>query len=159
MEYKLPSQQGTPSQMIDVKSLRIGNLLYEAMSYGKELMTVDHLDFERGINTFFCAGEFHYLCGKPEGIPLTEEWLLKVGFSKQIGFYKVVEGVFGKGNSLELGVNDVNKKTYYVYFRNFNVGEQDDFVILRNDLMYLHELQNLYQAITGKEIEFKDIEK
>ena len=84
----------------------------------------------------------------PKPIPLTEEWLLKFGFHQQIGFIKFIGEKYT--NSFEVAHNSLDK--WYCYFRNFNKGEQDDFVLLRNDLKYVHQLQNLYFELTGKEL-------
>lgn len=81
-------------------------------------------------------------------IPLTEEWLLKFGFHKQIGFIKFIGEKYT--NSFEVSHNDLDK--WYCFYRNFNKGKEDDFVLLRNDLKHVHQLQNLYFALTGKEL-------
>lgn len=91
------------------------------------------------------------------GIPLTEKWFELFKFKKQIGYYIAVRGeLFEDGSiSLELGKNDID--TWYVYIRNFNKGEKDDFCILRNDLKYVHELQDIYRFLTKKEFCEEDI--
>ena len=51
-------------------------------------------------------------------IELTEEWLLKFGFDKGLGFDKVVrENEFGK-DIFTIAWNDVNK--WYCFFRNID---------------------------------------
>lgn len=86
-----------------------------------------------------------------EPMPLTEGLLLiRLGFKKTIGFYIEIDD----DKSLELGFNNDNSTNqYYVYFRNKNKGGVDDLVLIRKDLKYVHELQNLYYSITGKEFE------
>ena len=66
-----------------------------------------------------------------EPIPLTEEWLLKFGFEK-------VREYFTIDNEFEIFVD--NEK-YYLY--------------INSDRLYLHtlhQLQNLYFALTGEEL-------
>lgn len=47
-----------------------------------------------------------------------------------------------KTTHLEIAHNDSNN--WFVYFRQNNEkGVQDDYVLLRNDLKYVHELQNI----------------
>lgn len=91
------------------------------------------------------------------GIPLTEEWLVKFGFKKVIGWYiNVREHADGLFDSLELADNnDKAENQFYVYFRNMRI-ETDDYVLLRKDLKYVHELQNLYFALTGEELKVNE---
>jgi len=72
-------------------------------------------------------------------IPLTEEWLLKFGFKN----YERLR--FSLGGTLIVDLED------------FTVGinECDVFWFLSNDIMYVHQLQNLYFALTGEELVFK----
>lgn len=69
-----------------------------------------------------------------EPIHLTEEWLVNFGFEKH--------GIewWGKGFCLEV----YKDKLYY------SGGEGLHIVI---DLKYVHQIQNLYFALTGKELE------
>lgn len=87
------------------------------------------------------------------GIPLTEEWLVKFEAKRGIAFYWNIDKV----KSLEIAINnDTAEIQWYVYFR--NKGEkitQDDFVLLRKDLKYVHQLQNLYYALTSHELKTK----
>lgn len=68
------------------------------------------------------------------GITLTEELLLKCGFEKDM-----YERHWIKGLCVHLGNNE-----FYVFYEQGRV-----FV------KYLHQLQNLYYALTGKELEIK----
>lgn len=77
-------------------------------------------------------------------VPITEELLLKAGFTKTIGFWIK----FGD-DSFEVSPMDGK---WFIYFRNFNKGTLDDFVCLRKDVLYWHTLQNLFYSITGKEL-------
>ena len=75
------------------------------------------------------------------GIPLTEEWLLKFGFKESKTFF---------------GRNSFEKDGYHLikngkYFEFLVIGSS---VILAK-IKYVHQLQNLYFALTGKELEIK----
>ena len=65
-------------------------------------------------------------------IPLTEEWLLKFGFEKR----------------------------YETCFQYKNFILNDKFIMMDIDitiqLKYVHQLQNLYHALTGEELTIKD---
>lgn len=70
-------------------------------------------------------------------IPLTEEWLLKFGFERS-GLYNVKDEVYVYD---EYGLTD----TGFEYRFNYT----------QIKLKYVHQLQNLYFALTGKELTFK----
>jgi hypothetical protein len=73
-----------------------------------------------------------------QSIPLTEEYLLKFGFEKTKTefFYK---------NRLSLLKRIKTESDYYVY-----INEE-----LTRSITYVHQLQNLYFALTGCELEIK----
>ena len=92
----------------------------------------------------YCYGEFpiDYI----EPIPITEEWLLHLGFEEREGLFRLSK--------------------YWVEFRNFDsVGERILFGCFQRQKIYIlqettyieyvHQLQNLYFALTGKELENK----
>ncbi len=74
-------------------------------------------------------------------IPLTEEWLLKFGFKKSnvycFGNHKlIIESLMGDRHSCRYRINP-------------------DESIWISELHYVHQLQNLYFALTGEELTFK----
>ena len=75
-------------------------------------------------------------------IPLTEEWLLKFGFSEFMSpsdlRISICNGVLLQ---FHFGVNQVECW----------VGDE----INKTDLIYVHQLQNLYFALTGEELTIK----
>jgi hypothetical protein len=74
-------------------------------------------------------------------IPLTEEWLLKFGFVKQMVWTFSIPLV---GN-LEM--------IYYLGEKGWSIGNQSYSSF--SNLKYVHQLQNLYFALTGKELTIK----
>ena len=68
-------------------------------------------------------------------IPLTEEWLVKLGFERN-------------DECLELEINDISLVWIGYITLNFN----GTYIILNNEIIYLHQLQNLYFALTGEEL-------
>lgn len=84
-----------------------------------------------------------------EGIPLTEEWLINFGF---IFYDKTISLNYG-GESMRYAL----LKDFILYFHgengyNLETGwRRTDFCI-----KYVHQLQNLYFAITGKELNLKN---
>ena len=96
--------------------------------------------------------DLYELCAKSDGayndppieemfkpIPLTEEWLLKFGF-KQFG-----------DNSCK--IKTLHGNIYVDYFRNVCY-PGNNFSI--HKFKYVHQLQNLYLALTGNELEIKE---
>ena len=112
--------------MINANELRIGNLLF--WSTNNDIVVVDH---EHIRMCLLHQNDFNKLY-KP--IPLTEEWWVKLGF--------------------EISWNIRHKKEY------FNLFKVDDEYFYTADehhhtsiaILYAHSLQNLYFALTGKEL-------
>lgn len=111
---------------MNVTELRIGNYVHNNVESfpikAKDLMFLLAFDNE------------HYA----EPIPLTEEWLLKLGFKPneyQNGW-------------LELGSLYISKDKFELgfYDSEYGVGEYSI------ELKHVHQLQNLFFAITGKEL-------
>ena len=77
-------------------------------------------------------------------IPLTEEWLVKFGFEKDIETksWSILTSLEKFDYLFEIS----NK--YQHYF-------QPDFA--RIDIKYVHQLQNLYFALTGEELTLKEL--
>ena len=83
-----------------------------------------------------------------EPIPLTEEWLVKFGFEKKEDLnskdYPFAHSIFTKSsksrlcNEFKIGANQNGFHFYSMVYIN-----------------YIHQLQNLYFALTGEELEIK----
>jgi hypothetical protein len=83
----------------------------------------------------------HFSVFKP--IPLTEEWLIEFGFSREV---KV---------GSEMGTDGVEFRVYHFDVLTFNTNHGWWYKVQRiNDtpLEYVHQLQNLYFALTGEEL-------
>lgn len=143
--------------MVDVKELRIGNWVYlpslskEAYGNGRVPFFVEGIyKYEDGYKVLcHCDTKEGYSCTEdalPEEIdpiPITEELLLKLGFKGDYGiFYK---------DDFELSYHSsstCNVDTYKL-FASVNC---DEYVI-SNPIEYLHQLQNIYFCLEGKELE------
>jgi hypothetical protein len=133
---------------METNELRIGN--YISTGVGEETV-IELYQHKLLVGSTLSGSSVRYFEIDP--IPLTEDWLVKFGFDKSIGFIMFIGEKF-KGSSFEVSHNDLDR--WYAFFRNFNKGEADDFVLLRNNLQYVHQLQNLYHALTGEELELKE---
>jgi predicted nuclease of predicted toxin-antitoxin system len=108
--------------------LRIGNLV---LSKGVPVQ-IEEIMWE---TVRYCFGEFPIDYVEP--IPLTEEWLLKFGIERR----QIKDLISYNTNQLEL----------YQYASNNNkiFFEHADGEV---ELKYVHQLQNLYFALTGEEL-------
>ena len=77
-------------------------------------------------------------------IPLTEEWLLKFGFVKERGSY-----IMGVHQSRFSGLMKFKFDPLIQWV--FSVGKYKDITRVK----FVHELQNLYFALTGEELTIK----
>lgn len=132
--------------MIEVNELRTGIILKPIRPrHHEEFITVESFDGAIVNCTFrgYDLDELH-------PIPLTEEILLKCGFEKE-GSYNY------RYNNLK--IHEINLKSCWVdasnsehvwYFVFHQAGK-----MFHIKCKYLHQLQNLYFALTGKELEVK----
>jgi hypothetical protein len=123
---------------LKASELRIGNFLRAKKDY--------HNQFHgNGIVSSIEQSKFVILDHYPgkwfEPIPLTEEWLLKFGFKWK--------GLIAKGRYLTLftpcGKAIVYKESHFIFTG----------VTIEVQTNYLHQLQNLYFALTGEELILK----
>lgn len=112
---------------MEANELRIGNYY---LSYGVDLKQVENLTKGKTLI------DFH-------PIPLTEEWLLKFGFDKS--------DVFDERGYLFSNYNlNIN---YYTYL---DWDEDNKCLEKYPHIKYVHQLQNLFYALTGEELTIKE---
>lgn len=117
---------------MEITELRIGNYFSKVVDdihYGDYVVT--KIDKDNLVNEH---GEAIYI-GYCEPIPLTEEWLLKFGFRPL------------DNKNWHLGKIKVWSGATRIYFQ-FNTPDDIDDV----EIEYVHQLQNLYFALTGEEL-------
>lgn len=123
--------------MIKPEELRLGNILRRKSNGNICIVTSRMLvEIEDNIRNDY------------EAVPLTEELLLKYGFlKKSYNHYCGDYNIFIIENEICLLQNE-NSFSWFIEdeINGCNVGV---------DLMYLHQLMNLYFALTGKELEVK----
>jgi len=116
--------------MIQISELRIGNLIQE----GK----VEQID--NSIDEIYYSGDGYYLsnyCCNLNAIPLTKEWLLKFGFFKYNNAYVLEKP---NENTMDFSFSVWQDMTY----------NSSEFPV---KLDYVHQLQNLYFALIGSELQ------
>ena len=133
--------------------LRIGNWIKHDM-FDKPMQVIGiNIDDDRprvGLKNklILCGGEW-----KP--IPLTEEWLLKFGFE---AFKKFKPGTLEKTEETEF-ITFIPRLGMALYYSKYPWENEYHYAVLKNMtkehiaiLKYVHQLQNLYFALTGEEI-------
>ena len=136
------------------QELRIGNLVTD--NFGISVYTVDSIN-SKGINLFveddgnwselaktWVGAEYSFDDIKP--ISLSEEWLLKLGFVKNNGKH----GEYYSHNVFIRFVIWVDHEGLFVCGRDEVKG-----CTAVVESKYVHQLQNLYYALTGEELEVK----
>ena len=113
------------------QELRIGNLTFNE---NYDLNTISHEDF-LGVNKDGTLPLWP--------IPLTEEWLVKFGFQLSIGIYEAPRSDYW----IEKEENE--EHTFWLYDVDFN---SDTGGHIMTSVQYVHQLQNLYFALTGEEL-------
>lgn len=134
--------------MINTSDLRIGNFILDDEGKLGRITAIDpSRDYLEDIVVFDILGAYNpgewsagWSCDfeKVVGVPITEEWLKRFGFSED------VPGVFVKG-FLDLEQLLKDSPEWGVYVHEKGVGRL---------IKYIHQLQNIFHALTGKELIF-----
>jgi hypothetical protein len=131
-----------------VQELRIGNLVeFDGVNYKVESI---HLEGCVGLNDIMYE-EVNIDDLKP--INLTEEWLIRFGFKiGNIDKLRDKHYVIRSG-PMDIIISGVGFWDVYTIYNPFNEKNKNLNIITNNiGLDYIHQLQNLYFALTGKEI-------
>jgi hypothetical protein len=128
-----------------VSELRIGNFVKDKNAQYKTV---------NGFTQILATGiyQFHLEKLELDALPLTEEWLLKFGFeyNKRGNWNRYFkEGIYPRSFAFQFYKNG----RIDFWYGDFNVGNLNR--IKYNPLQYVHQLQNLYFALTGKELEYE----
>ena len=130
---------------MDIRELRIGNC-YDQFG------NIHQADWTT-IKDLSNAPDSQLWC-KP--IPLTEEWLLKFGF--EIVHVKnkhyIINDPNGYKDSHKISILQTLNNQWYIAFSD-NLGGYKDY-IPTTKIKYVHQLQNLYFALTNEELTIKE---
>lgn len=122
--------------MIRAKDLRIGNWLI--INNGTEFEKVHEVIWHNlGLDPTHLVG-----------IPLTEEWLIKLGFEKEQNTgYANPNLFFWYHKNIAIFVDDDG-----LLYLGYDNNEYYECISINNyPIQFVHELQNLYHALTGEE--------
>jgi hypothetical protein len=134
------------------EELRIGNLVFDKRN--GVVCSVDGLQYSGRIVTEDKKYDDWKRVIDPEGIPLTEEWLIKFGFRPHPrgGFYTIIhnspgiEAVIQWKQNGYLGIETAQGLD----------GELTNHTQLPVLIKHVHQLQNLIHALTGEELTIKE---
>lgn len=135
--------------MIAAQELRIGNWVHHLPTWSYRNESQTEFDFQFEENDWWAIGECSLNLESITPIPLTEEWLLKFGFVDD------ADGFF----TLQVGrkcFRISSKEGYHVVFQH-DIGLR--WAPLHEGLEYVYQLQNLYHALTGKELQLQAAEE
>lgn len=133
---------------MEAKNLRIGNLVkyenraFKIHSLSEELVLLDTDEFGIGVV------DWNNL--KP--IELTEEWLKKLGFDDS-NYKAGYVGIDSKSSNGMITDFVITKPKHMGEWQNYYAFDLPSHRF--STINYVHELQNLFNAITGHELEIK----
>ncbi len=151
---------------MEAKELRIGNLVNITEKTKEDLwdnceLSTNEISFdvsrieETELMLYIEKEEIEFYCKEILPISLTEEWLINLGFKKDDikEFYYIDCNEY----KMEVVVNAfsgsmTNNPSWFVSI-NPGYGSQSVTLVKKD----VHQLQNLYFALTGKELEFRNI--
>jgi len=131
---------------MNANELRIGNLV----GYRKRTISEMQIGKITGIDKTYVEIDEDILINRDKGIngiPITEEWLMKLGFKTSPA-----------ANSTYLSIPESKSEIHFENFRNGLVCVLYSSVgsFIPKDINYIHEIQNLCHALTGVELTIKE---
>lgn len=136
---------------IKSSELRIGNYILFREFYLEVMEKVVEITEER-INIMFDDKQISILHKDVNPIHLTEEILFKCGFSKKYEQYYLIIHMGVAGHPIMIEFEIIGKDI----FGSLWIGAWDDYTkAICLDIEHLHQLQNLYFALTGEELDVK----
>lgn len=137
---------------ISIKDLRVGNKIIFIICDINDSKLDEYREITVTSSDYIFIEENHTLF-KP--IPITKEWLLKFGFEKKDDLtFSLKNEQKGYINEFEFFF-EPNEEVCITYRQFYPFLKETDSVFLRN-LEYVHQLQNLYFALTGEDLEVSE---
>lgn len=131
--------------MINANELRIGNVVSDINASISYYAKVKRLEANR------CYyGAFHSQYNDLTPIPITKEWLLAFGLFETHSYY-IIELTDNRYDKKDFFTVRVQGDKYEAFLRNWDLAK----LFLLCEIKYIHQLQNLYFALTQTELELK----
>lgn len=134
--------------MIDKRELRIGNKVgspkHDLSVATIQGMATNNIVMLEEVKTYDFFSEI-------EPIPLSDEWLRKFGFTTLDAESDIVVwGMDDNSNGEEFSIitDGLDAPKPIVYYFEYDLGYRD----VRKEIKFIHQLQNLYFALTGEEL-------
>lgn len=142
--------------MIKANELRLGNLLLLSENVGynfKGIVEVISIN-KTGINPWQDMGASGLISfDKLTGIPLTEEWLEKFGFNKTVDKQLETITISNNGSEGKAWIENISFSNNEITLQY----EHNKYYYNNLNVTYVHQLQNLYFALTGEELIVKEL--
>ena len=150
---------------MEARELRIGNLV----DYYGNIVTINSInDNDVGFSDYVPVD--YPLLEEINPIPITEDWLVKLGFElidydlfgeedqdEEICLvFKIQHPKFKTWKlGVDLFVDDKHCQLYLILDDKL----KDDYILYHSFIKHIHQLQNLFFALTGEELELKQTDK
>ena len=130
---------------LSASELRIGNLILLFSKRICKVIKIEGKSFTVKADDISDVSVFPNMSNGVEPIPLTEEWLIKFGFElyENAGIYGLYREIFPPVSGFEITAD--SEGYWYWPSGMFNATK----------IKYVHQLQNLYFALTGEELTYK----
>lgn len=136
--------------MLKETEVRIGNFVLDS---NKNIVRIDALNLDGNLMQEDRRYDDNYKAiVNPKGVPLTPDLLYKIGFITLDAETDTVVWGLSVSNGEEFSIVSDGLDTPVPLYFEYDLGYSRD---VRKEVKYLHELQNLYFALTGKELEIK----
>ena len=143
---------------MEATELRIGNYFIPPNTGTNESATVMYLGLKQGIEIFINS----HKSSECKPIPLTEELLLRFGFEENPDFdrlelYKQIN--VSEIENRVIYLTFMFDKNHKLLFKKMECSQErdagnNDWCDYDININYVHQLQNLYFALTGKELNY-----
>lgn len=142
--------------MIEARELRIGNLVKlpdewftknPELSATEPIIKVDKINYDLLFTHRYLVN--HYNISDLSPIELTEEWLIKFGYTKEDEYF------YDKEKETRLLQSKISPKVFSFEMAYSNTNDDSEKWVYMNSIHYLHQLQNLFFCLCGEELEIK----
>jgi hypothetical protein len=128
------------------EELRIGNWVHHEIRWSyRQLGAIHSFDFQWDDEDWHALGERTIDLNEISPIPLTEEWLKKFGFKDPPK----------NGMAYRMNINSSDELCWYRQDDSLRYQTQGSGFTRNFGIKYVHQLQNLYYALTGNELTIK----
>lgn len=133
--------------MIKAQELRIGNFIKVSRF---------NVDIPARIETYDDLYQISMGELKASGEPLTEEWLIKLGFESNSHFTVMNSKFLNLGRNRQISIGCAGTPNEMIFLQEIEHKKVNDLICVRNfdydGRTYVHQLQNIYHSLTGQEL-------